>query len=256
MLLAIDCGNTNTVFAVFDGDDLKGTWRATTVAQRTPDEYAVWLSLLMQLKHLAFDDITGVIIANVVPLARFGLVSFAQRYMDCDALVVGDAQVKLGMKVKIAQPETAGADRLVNAVAAHKQFGGPLIAIDFGTATTFDLIDANGDYIGGVLAPGVHSAGEALFRVGAQLPRVEIKKPAAVIGQGTVSAMQSGIYWGYVGLIEGTVARIKAEFGAPMKVIATGGLAALFTNELDCIDEAVPDLTMRGLVEIYRRNAE
>lgn len=254
MLLAIDCGNTNTVFAVYDGDTLRGKWRATTVAQRTPDEYAVWLSQLMRLKDLSFSDIDGAILANVVPAARYGLVAFVSQYMGVDALVVRDATVKLGLKVKIAQPETAGADRLVNAVAAFKLHGGPLIAIDFGTATTFDLIDEAGDYVGGALSPGIHSASEALYRVGAQLPRVEVKKPDAVIGQGTVSAMQSGIFWGYVALIEGMIARIKAEYGAPMKVIATGGLAPLFTKELDCIDAAEPDLTMQGLVEIYRRN--
>ena len=254
MLLTIDCGNTNTVFAVYDGDALRGKWRATTVAQRTPDEYAVWLSQLMRLKDLGFGDIDGAILANVVPAARHGLVTFVKQYMGVDALVVRDPAVKLGMAVKIAQPETAGADRLVNAVAAFKLHGGPLIAIDFGTATTFDLIDDAGDYVGGALSPGIHSASEALYRVGAQLPRVEVKKPDAVIGQGTVSAMQSGIYWGYVALIEGMVARIKAEYGAPMKVIATGGLAPLFTEELDCIDAAEPDLTLKGLVEIYRRN--
>ncbi|MHA1567762.1 MAG: type III pantothenate kinase [Alphaproteobacteria bacterium] len=254
MLLTIDCGNTNTVFAVFDGDQELGMWRTSTDAHRTADEYAVWLTQLMGLKNIGTGDITAAIIANVVPTARFELVTLVENYFHTQPLVIGDPGVQLGLENLIARPEQAGADRLVNAVAAHQLHKGALIVIDFGTATTFDIVSGEGNYCGGVIAPGVNLSIEALCMASAQLPRVAIVRPEKVIGDATVSAMQSGIFWGYVSMVEGMVKRITAEYGEPMTVIATGGLAPMLADVTDVIDEVSGDLTVRGLVEIYRRN--
>ena len=256
MLLTIDCGNTNTVFAVFDGDQERGLWRAATDPHRTADEYAVWLTQLMGLKDIAGSDITGAIIANVVPSARFELLALSRNYFNTEPLVVGDKAVKLDLKVLIKRPEQVGADRLVNAVGAHQHHKGAMIVIDFGTATTFDIISAAGDYCGGVIAPGTNLSVEALCMAAAQLPRIAVSRPEKVIGDTTVSAMQSGIFWGYVSMVEGMVARIRAEYGEPMIVVATGGLAQMIAEVTDVIDDVQGDLTMRGLVEIYRRNVE
>ena len=253
MLLAIDCGNTNVVFAVYDGEEQRGQWRAATDQPRTADDYAVWLISLMTMGGFEAKAITGAIIATVVPKALFDLQNLCRRYFACEPLVVGQG-VELGLEILMERPSDTGADRLVNAVAAYKIYGGPAIIVDFGTGTTFDIIDADGAYRGGVIAPGVNLSLEALHSVSAQLPRIAVTRPAKVIGGGTVSAMQSGIYWGYVGLIEGLVARIRNEFGADMKVIATGGLASLFADGTSVIQKIDADLTMRGLVEIWRRN--
>ena len=253
MLLAIDSGNTNTVFAIFDGEVLVSQWRAATAADRTADEYAVWLSQLMGLESLAAGTIDGAIIATVVPQTLFSLRLLCRRYFGCEAMVVG-AGVELGIAVRIERPTEVGADRLVNAVAAHATYGEALIIVDFGTATTFDVVDANGDYAGGVIAPGVNLSLQALHQAAAQLPRIAVEKPRSVIGGATVPAMQSGVYWGYVGLIEGLIARIQEEFGSTMKVIATGGLAPLFATGTSVIDHVDADLTVRGLCEIYARN--
>ena len=253
MLLAIDEGNTNTVFAVFDGEQLRGQWRIATEPQRTADEYAVWLGQLFSLDGLAFDDIDDAVISTVVPQGLRALVELSRQYAKCDSLVV-TTDIDLGLEVKLDRPGEVGADRLVNAVAAHASFDGALVLIDFGTATTFDAIDAQGSYCGGVIAPGINLSLEALHRAAAMLPRIAVEKPARVIGDGTISAMQSGIYWGYVGLIEGIVTRMKAEFAAPMRGVATGGLAPLFADATPEIDAVEPDLIMRGLREIYRRN--
>ena len=253
MLLAIDSGNTNTVFAIFDGEVLVSQWRAATAADRTADEYAVWLSQLMGLESLAAGTIVGAIIATVVPQTLFSLRLLCRRYFGCEAMVVG-AGVELGIAVRIERPTEVGADRLVNAVAAHATYGEALIIVDFGTATTFDVVDANGDYAGGVIAPGVNLSLQALHQAAAQLPRIAVEKPRSVIGGATVPAMQSGVYWGYVGLIEGLIARIQEEFGSTMKVIATGGLAPLFASGTSVIDHVDADLTVRGLCEIYARN--
>ena len=255
MLLAIDCGNTNTVFAVFEGDDLHASWRISTDAGRTADEYAVWLTQLMTLDGLGVTDIDQSIIATVVPAKQLALAQLVERFFAVPARLVGDPAVALGIEVLIDRPEQVGADRLVNAIAAHQKYTGDLIVIDFGTGTTFDIVDAAGNYRGGVIAPGIHLAAEALFAGGAQLPRVAIEKPATVIGSATAPAMQSGLFWGYVSMIEGMVPRIVAEFGKPMRVIATGGLAPLFADVVDVIEASEPDLTLRGLVEIARRNA-
>lgn len=253
MLLAIDAGNTNVVLAVYDGETRRGQWRVATDRERTADDYAVWLLSLMQLEGLSREDITDAIIGTVVPQALFDLRLLCTTYFDCEPMVVG-LDISLGIEIKMDEPASAGADRICNAVATHKHHGGPAIVIDFGTGTTFDIVDAKGNYRGGVIAPGINLSLEALHNVSAQLPRIAVVRPARVIGGGTISAMQSGIYWGYVGLIEGLVRRIRDEFGEPMKVIATGGLAPMFADATDVIEAVDPDLTMRGLCEIHRRN--
>lgn len=257
MILAIDCGNTNTVFAIFSDDgERRGDWRSSTDHNRTADEFGLWLTQLIRLAGIEPEKIRAAIVATVVPAALFNLKSMCRKYFDCDPIVVGDPGVELGIKNLVDHPEEVGADRLVNAVAARDSYKGPLIVIDFGTATTFDVIDADGNYCGGVIAPGVNLSAEALHMAAAKLPRVAIGRPERVIGTGTVSAMKSGIYWGYVAMIEGLVERIRKEFGADMDVIATGGLAPLFADAVSCIKKADLDLTLRGLFAIYRRNAQ
>lgn len=252
MLLAIDVGNTNTVFAVFEGGTLRDQWRAATDARRTADEYAVWLDHLLNRAGLSLASIDAVIISSVVPQGVFALRQLSERYCRCTPLVVGEPNVRLGIGVKVDRPREVGADRLVNAVAAHARYPGALIILDFGTATTFDAVAPNGDYVGGVIAPGINLSLEALHRAAAQLPRIAVERPSTVIGTGTVPAMQSGIYWGYVGLIEGIVARMKPEMAAPVTTIATGGLAPLFAKATPVIDKLDSDLTIRGLLEIHR----
>ncbi|BAE51576.1 type III pantothenate kinase [Paramagnetospirillum magneticum] len=255
MLLAIDSGNTNIVFAVYDGDTLRGEWRASTDSERTADELGVWLTQLLTIEGLNRLDISAAIIASVVPAMVFGLKTLCRRYFKCEPLVVGDEGVDLGLSILLDRPEEVGADRLVNAVAAHKYYKGPLIVIDFGTATTFDVVDADGNYCGGAISPGINLSLEALHMAAAKLPRVAIGRPRQVIGRATVPAMQSGIFWGYVGLIEGLVKRIKEEFGSDMLVLATGGLAPLFAEATKVINALDADLTLRGLLEIHRRNS-
>lgn len=254
MLLAIDSGNTNIVFAVYDGKQVRGEWRSSTTTERTADEYGVWLTQLMTIEGLSRTDITAAIIATVVPATLFSLKTLCRKYFGCEPLVVGEPEVRLGLSVLLDRPEEVGADRLVNAVAAHKFYPGPLIVIDFGTATTFDVVDGAGNYCGGAIAPGPNLSLEALHLAAAKLPRVAIERPRQVIGKATVPAMQSGVFWGYVGLIEGLVARIQAEFGEPMTVVATGGLAPLFKDATKVIQHIDPDLTLRGLLEIQQRN--
>ena len=256
MLLAIDAGNTNLVFAVHDGKAIVCEWRAVTETTRTADEYAVLLQPLLQLNGLTFGDFDAAIIATVVPAALFDLRLLCRRYLKCEPLVVGDPDVDLGIHVLLDRPAAAGADRLVNAVAAHERYKGPVIVVDFGTATTFDIVSEKGDYEGGVIAPGANMSAEALHRGTAALPRVAVARTQSVIGKDTVPAMQSGLYWGYLGLIEGIVARIKEEYGRPMTVVATGGLAGVFHKQTPVIDYLDPDLTIRGLVLIHARNAE
>jgi type III pantothenate kinase len=255
MLLAIDAGNTNIVFAVHDGKAVRAEWRAVTETSRTADEYAVVLKSLLQLHSLDFPDIDSAIIATVVPASLFDLKLLCRRYLHCEPLVVGDADVGLGIKVLTDRPAAVGADRLVNAVAAHAEHKGALIVVDFGTATTFDIVGPNGDYEGGVIAPGANLSAEALHRAAAMLPRVAVERTQTVIGRDTEPAMRSGLYWGYISLIEGLVMRIKVEYGQPMTVIATGGLAKLFYKQTPAIDILDTDLTIRGLVLIHARNA-
>jgi type III pantothenate kinase len=254
MLLAIDAGNTNIVFAIHDGEAIRCQWRTVTQASRTADEYAVLLKSLLELSGLGFSDIDGAIIATVVPAALFELRQLCRRYLGREPLVVGDPAVTLGLKVLTVRPEAVGADRLINAVAAHAEYPGALVVVDFGTATTFDIVGASGDYEGGVISPGINLSAEALHKAAAMLPRVAVARTLSVIGKDTVPAMQSGLYWGYIGLIEGIIARIKAEYGVPMTVIATGGLGRVFYRQTPAIDHYDPDLTIRGLVQAYARN--
>ena len=257
MLLAIDVGNTNTVFAVFTPEGrMLGEWRTSTDAGRTADEHGVWLAQLFALENIDRRAIHHGVIATVVPAALFGLRLMFRRYFNCAPLVVGSPDVDIGIRVLMDRPEEVGADRLVNALAAYEEYGGSKIIVDFGTATTFDVIDADGSYLGGAIAPGVNMSLEALRRVAAQLPRVAIGRPDRAVGKTTAQAMRSGIFWGYVGLTEGIIERIRREMEMPMGVIATGGLAPLFTECSAVLDRADPQLTLKGLWAVYRRNRE
>ena len=253
MLLAIEQGNTNTLFAVHDGETWIAQWRAATDSSRTADEYAVWLSQLLHMAGLQFGVLDACIISSVVPQSIFNLRNLARRYLHVEPLVIGE-NADLGIEVRIDKPSEAGADRLVNALGAHIVYPGDLIVIDSGTATTFDVIAADGGFEGGVIAPGINLSMEALHSAAAKLPRVAIQRPRKVVGTDTVGAMQSGVFWGYIALIEGLIARIKAERGTAMTVVATGGVASLFHGATTAIDHFDPDLTIRGLLEIHRRN--
>lgn len=254
MILTIDSGNTNVVFAVFEDGKLRATWRAANDTRRTADEFGIWLSQLMALEGIRREDITGAIIASVVPAIVYSLRSLCVRYFKVEPMVLGAPNVDPGIRVLLDNPEEAGADRIANTVAAFATYGGPLIVLDFGTATTFDVVNAEGDFAGGCIAPGINLSLEALHMAAAKLPRVGIEPPPKVIGSSTVGAIKSGVFWGYVGLIEGIVKRICDEFGQPMKVVATGGLAALFNRHTEIIQHLDPDLTLRGLLQIYQRN--
>lgn len=254
MLLAIDAGNTNTVFAVFEDEKLLGQWRMATDARRTADEYGVWLLQLMGRAGIDPKRIKHAIVSSVVPQTLFALKSLSYNYFGTELLVVGDPKVKTGISARIERANEVGADRLVNALAARMRYGTPLIIVDFGTATTFDIVDDAGDYVGGIIAPGVNLSLEALHKAAAKLPNVAVEKPAKVIGTSTVSAMQSGIFWGYVSMIEGIATRIRAEYGKPMKLIATGGLSSLFGRGTNIIDHQDPDLTIMGLKAIFELN--
>ncbi len=256
MLLAIDAGNTNIVFALHDENKIIHKWRISSADSRTADEYMVWLSQLLNFENLDASVINGAIIATVVPQTLFPLQLLCRRYFKCEALVVGSENVSLNVNVKLPNPAEVGADRLVNAVAAHKRYGGPMVIIDFGTATTFDVIDDKGDYHGGVIAPGVNLSVEALSMAAAKLPRVAVEKPENVIGNSTISAIQSGIFYGYLSMVEGMVERITKEYGGPMKVLATGGLAPLFNEASAIIEYVDQELTTYGLFEIYTANTE
>jgi len=255
MLLAIEQGNTNTLFAVHDGERWIAQWRAATESSRTADEYAVWLSQLLGMAGLQLGVFGGCIISSVVPQSIFNLRNLARRYLKGEPLVVGE-NAELGIAVRIDKPSEAGADRLVNAIGAHVVYPGDLIVIDSGTATTFDVIAADGGFEGGVIAPGINLSMEALHAAAAKLPRVAIRRPDKTIGRDTVGAMQAGVFWGYIALIEGLIARIRAEWGRPMTVVATGGVASLFHGATAAIDHFDSDLTIRGMLEIHRRNTE
>jgi type III pantothenate kinase len=244
------------VFAIFDEDgNIGGQWRAAAKTAKTADELAVWLRQLMALENITRDNIDQVIIATVVPENLFDLRMLSEKYFNTTALVIGDNNVDLGIDILVDRPGEVGADRLVNTVSAHDTYGGPLIVVDFGTATTFDVVSANGAYEGGVIAPGVNLSLEALQRAAAKLPRIDIGKPAKVIGTNTITAMQSGIYYGYASMIEGVVARIREEKGdGTMRVIGTGGLATLYSAACPSIQNTDNDLTLRGLYTINRRN--
>jgi type III pantothenate kinase len=254
MLLAINANNTNTVFAVWASDQLRGAWRAATDAKRTADEYVVWLDHLLALEGLTRRDLAGTIIASVVPEANFNLVTLCRRYCKSDPLVVGEPGVLLGARALVDRPEEVGADRLVNTVAAHDRYKGPLVVVDFGTATNFDVVDGEGNYCGGVIAPGINLSLTALHLAAAKLPSVRIRRIDHVIGKDTVACMQSGVFWGYVGLVEGLVTRIAKEFGQKMRVVATGGLAPLFEGATSVVEHIDPNLALWGLRLVYERN--
>lgn len=252
MLLAIDCGNTNTLFALYDGSKWVARWRISTSSVRTADEYSVWLIGLLTLYRLLPSDIKNCIISTVVPQALFHLRNLSKRYFSCTPYVIGD-NVVMNIAVDLDNPQEAGADRLVNAIAAHKKYRGDLLIIDSGTATTFDVVCSTGAFKGGVICPGLSLSVLALHNAAAKLPRVEIKETEKVIGTNTVSAMQSGIFWGYVSLIEGLILRIKREYQKDMTVIATGGIVSLFEGMTDSIDFFDSDLTLNGLLEVYQQ---
>lgn len=256
MLLAIDVGNTNTVFAVHDGGDFVAEWRCNTVSVRTADQYFVWLNQLMGHSGLDIRAISDVVISNVAPATLFNLRVLCDRYFDSRPLVVGKPDCALPVDVRVDFPDQVGADRLVNTAAAHAAYGGNLIVLDFGTATTFDVVDADGAYIGGVIAPGINLSLEALKNAAAHLPHIDVSAPQQVVGTNTVHCMQSGIYWGYIGLIEGVCDRISAERARKMTVIATGGLAPLFARGTTAIETVDTGLTIRGLVLIHRYNTK
>lgn len=255
MLLAIDCGNTNTVFSIWDGEKFLCTLRTSTHHARTADAYFTWYSTL--IKHYGIEtDITDVIISSTVPRVVFNLRVFADRFFGCRPLVVGKPDCLLPVLPRVDAGTAVGPDRLVNAAGAYDRHGGNKIVVDFGTATTFDVVDDDGAYVGGVIAPGVNLSLEALHMAAAALPHVDIAKPQAVIGTNTVACMQSGVFWGYVGLVKEICARIKAERDRDMQVIATGGLAALFQQSEILFDIFEDDLTMHGLTVIHRFNKE
>lgn len=255
MLLAIDCGNTNTVFSIWDGTGFLATWRIATDHKRTADEYFVWLSSLMTLTKTEA-TITEAIISSTVPRVVFNLRVLCDRYFNCRPLVVGKPDCRLPVAPRVDQGTTVGPDRLVNTVAGFGRHGGDLIVVDFGTATTFDVVDTDGAYIGGVIAPGVNLSLEALHMAAAALPHVDVAKPARAIGTNTVACMQSGVYWGYVGLVEGIVREVRRERDRAMKVIATGGLASLFAQGTELFHSIEDDLTMHGLVLINAYNKD
>ncbi len=254
MLLCIDCGNTNTVFALWDGNAFVANWRMATDARRTADEYFVWLSALLGKETLPH-RIGAAIISSTVPRAVFNLRRLCEHYFGCRPLVVGQPNCALPIAVRVDPGAMVGPDRLVNTVAGYDVFGGDLIVVDFGTATTFDVVDHDGAYVGGVIAPGVNLSLEALHQAAAALPHVEVARPQCVIGKNTVACMQAGIFWGYIGLIEGLCNRIKAEHGRPMQVVGTGGLAPLFATVEGLFDHLAPDLTVHGLRLIHEFNS-
>ena len=256
MLLCIDTGNTNTVFAIWDGASFVGTWRASTEHQRTADQYFVWLTTLMRAEGLEEVVIDEVVISSTVPRVVFNLRVLCDRYFNCRPLVVGKPECLLPVPYRVDEGVRPGPDRLANATAAYDRYGGNAVVVDFGTATNFDVVAADGAYVGGVISPGVNLSLEALAAGAAALPHVDISQPEKVIGTNTVGAIQSGVFWGYSGLIEGIVARIQAEYGTRLTVIATGGLAPLFAQgdiDFDHIDD---DLTMHGLTVIHKYNKE
>lgn len=259
MQLAIDVGNTNIVFALCEGDDIIHRWRISTDGQRTADEYAVWLHQLLSLEGVSHAHIDAAIISTVVPPTLFNLQRLCRKYFKVEPLVVALGALNMGLAIALPNPAEVGADRLVNAVAAHARWPGSLIIVDFGTATTFDIVSADGAYQGGAIAPGINLSMEALYQAAAKLPRIAVEPPppgSGAIGKGTVHAMQSGLFWGYVGLIEGLVARLSAEIGGPVTTIATGGLATLFQRHTTAISHVDGDLTIRGLIHLHALNRQ
>ena len=257
MLLAIDVGNTNVKFALVEGTEIRTRWRIATDARRTADQYAVWLIQLLELEGFTRESVTAVAISTVVPRALHNLQLLASKYFRTEALVAGRAPLLWGIELAVDEPNSLGADRAVNSIAAHALHPGHLIMISFGTATTVDHVSDTGAYRGGIIAPGINLSLDALVAAAAQLPRIAIEAPetTSVIGRNTQSQMLIGIYWGYVAMMEGLITRMKTEIGKPVTVVATGGLAVLFQQNRHLFDAVEPDLTLRGLALLYQRNS-
>lgn len=257
MLLAIDIGNTNVVFALFEGLTIKARWRIATDPRRTGDEYAVWLMQLLSIRGVSRDAISQIIVSTVVPKALHNIEILARNYFGVDPLIAGEGLAEYHIEIDVPQPRSLGADRAVNAIAAHAKYTGDLIVVDFGTATTFDVVDFNGAYKGGIIAPGLNLSLDALVGNTAKLPRIAIRKPDSnsVIGTNTEDQMLIGVFWGYVAMMEGLIARMRAEIGRPAKVIATGGLALLFDESTRIFDAVDADLTLDGLAILAERAA-
>jgi len=255
MLLAIDAGNTNTVFALCDGDNILKSWRCKTDAGRTADEYACFLMPLIESCNQSFQAIESAIISSVVPELNFNLRRFCRDYIGKEAFFVRSGETDFGLKVLLDEPKAAGSDRLINAVAVKAHYQTPAIVIDFGTSTNFDVIDKDGNHIGGALGVGLNLSLEALHRAASKLPKVDIRKPEQAIGKNTVSAMRSGLYWGYVGFVNGMLDKLMEEMSEQPFVIATGGLAHVFKEDIPLLQKVDDDLTLKGLIEVYKRNA-
>ena len=256
MLLLIDCGNTNIVFAIAQNDLILKKWRINTDPKRTADEYYVWLIKLLEIENINLLSISDCIIASVVPDALFSLLNFNKEYLKIEPFIVGENNLKIGIDINIDNPSEAGADRIVNAVAVKKFYNKPSIVIDFGTATTFDIVSKSGSYEGGIIAPGVNLSLEALYMAASRLPRIKVDntKNINVVGKNTKDSMYSGIYWGYISLIEGLVKRINEEKNFNYYVIATGGLSNLFSKNCSIIEKVDNELTLNGLIHIYNIN--
>ena len=257
MLLAADVGNTNVVFALFQGREIKARWRIATDPRRTGDEYAVWLLQLLEIEGFAREQITQIILGSVVPRAVHNLTVLAEKYFGLTPLIAGEGRADWGISVDVDQPRSLGADRALNAIAAHAKYEGDLIVVDFGTATTFDAVDFNGAYKGGIIAPGINLSLDALVGNTAKLPRIAIEAPRgeSVIGTNTEDQMLIGVFWGYVSMMEGLISRMRAEIGRPARVVATGGLAILFDEHTDIFDAVDADLTLEGLAILAERAA-
>ncbi|PYQ55571.1 MAG: type III pantothenate kinase [Acidobacteria bacterium] len=253
MLLTIDVGNTNTVFGVHDGEELKAHWRLTTRREQTADEYGILVRSLFAASGVDVGQIAGVSLASVVPPLTPVVVTLCRQYLGQEPLVV-EPGVKTGMPILYEPPSDVGADRIVNGVAAFAAYGGPVIVVDFGTATTFDVVTRKGEYVGGVICPGVGISADALFQRAARLPRVDIRNPGKVIGRSTVGSIQSGLYFGYASMCDGIIARIRAEMGEPARAVATGGLAESLAGDIPSIEAVDPVLTLTGLRLIWARN--
>jgi type III pantothenate kinase len=253
MLLAIDAGNTNLVFALVKSGEIRARWRIATDPRRTADEYAVWLHQLLELEGYDSIDVEGVIIGTVVPRALHNLEVLSEKYFKKTAIIAGQRAAAWPLQLDVDEPENVGADRALNAIAAHAKYPGDLLVIDFGTATTFDVVSASGAYTGGIIAPGINLSLDALVSAAAKLPRIaiEVPKSNSVVGRTTQSQMLIGIYWGYVAMLEGLTERIKVELGRPITVVATGGLATLFDKHTKVFDAIEPDLTIQGLSLLY-----
>jgi len=255
MLLAVDVGNTNVVFALIEGRSVRARWRIATDPRRTGDEYAVWLLQLLAIEGFAREAVTEMIVSTVVPRARHNLEVLGEKYFALTPLFAGEDAVAWDFPIDVDEPRSLGADRAVNAIAAHAQHAGDLIVIDFGTATTFDVIDFTGAYKGGIIAAGINLSLDALVNNTAKLPRIAIESPrdGSVIGRNTEDQMHIGVFWGYVAMMEGLIARLRSEIGRPAKVIATGGLALLFDEHTEIFDAVEPDLTLQGLAILAER---